>query len=228
MALTAAGLLPLVLADYVSVFPGAATVVRSNTSTGVVPHSPPTELVSAICSGFATALTSMVVRDAYTGVSGSGQAIAKQVTPVFNPGTVTNATNTFIATMQWTGTNSLSLANVLISSFFVRVASITRIAMPPLTGAGAGAGVVSLAINPTLATAMTAAASSAILSAFTSSGYFAIGDVPGNAATPQIAALSSALSVAYGSVVGSVTAATVYTGPATTGPLLLTNSGKFV
>jgi len=227
MALSSTALTRLVLADYFLAFPQAVAVVRSNATTSVTPHNPPSEMVSAICAGTVNAMTAMVVRDAYGGVSGPGSAIAVLAKPVFNPGVVTSSTATLMATLGWTGPYAASLAGVLVSSLFTRIASVTSIALPPLVGAGAGAGVVSPAVNPTLSTAMTTAASTAILSEFTSSGYFAINDIPGNAVTPQVAALVTALSVAYGAVVGSVTAATVYTGPATTTPLSLTNTGKF-
>jgi len=227
VALSAATLSPLVLADYFAAFPAAAAVVRSNPATGVAPHNPPTAMIEAICSGFATAMTGMVVHDAYAGVVG-GTATPTLTVPVFNGGAIASAPASLLGTLGWTGASGAQLLNILFASFFSKVASITKIEMLALPGGGVGVGTVSLAVNPSLAVAMTTACQAAMVSSFTASGYFAISDIPGNGITPQVAAIITGLSSAYGTIVGSVTAAVPYAGAASGSPLAVVNSGKFI
>jgi hypothetical protein len=227
VALSSAALTLKVLSDYFAAFPAAAAVTRSNPSTGVLPHSPPAELISAICGGLVSAMLSTPIYDAYEGVVGS-TAVAPAVVPAFNPGVVSTTVTSFHLSLGWTGVYAPVWTSVMITGVFANITALAQIAFPPLVGAGPGAGVVSPAVNPALGAALTSATSAAILSELAATGYFAIGDVPGNAPTPQISALATALAVAYGTIVGSVMAATVYTGSGTTSPLLLTNTGKFV
>lgn len=227
MALNAATLSPLVLKDYFAAFPAATAVVRSNPTTGVPSHNPPTALVESICSGFSTALTSVLVKDSYAGVVG-GSATATLVPPIFNPAVITSASTTLAGTLQWTGAYAFQLLDVLLLSFFSNVSSITQIQMPPIVGGGAGVGVVAPVSNPTLSTSMTTACQAAMVSSFTASGYFGIDDIPGGALTPQITAMITALSTAYGTIVGSVTAFIPYAGAASGSPFAFINSGKFI
>ena len=227
MALSGSALTPLVVADYFAAFPSASGVIRSNPSTGVAPHSPPAEMVSAICSGFASALSTMSVADAYVGVVGA-TAQAAAVVPIFNAGVIQAEKIAALATLQWAGPQAATLIHVLLDSFFTRVSTITSIQMPPIPGAGTGLGAVSPLVNPSLPAAMSAACYTAMVSEFTASGYFGIDDVPTAGLTPQITAIISALATSYGNIVGSITAPTVYTGAASGSALTFTNVGTFI
>jgi hypothetical protein len=229
MALTASALTPLVYADYVAALPTATAANRENVALGIGYHNVPYELVDAISKGFVTALLSMTVFDAYTGTTGG--SAATPTPPVFNPGVITTATASFLASMVWTGTSSGLISTVLISSFFNHIATLTQIQMNVLAGAGPGAGSVNSGVNPSLSTAMSSACAAAIIGEITSTSYFNQGDIIGGAPTAQITTLATNLSTAYGTVVGSVTAAIPYVGSPstpTTAPLTVTNSGKFL
>ena len=227
MALSSSGLAGLVLADYFAVFPTAAAVLRENTTTGVLPHNPPTEMITAICTGVVDALKMMLVRDNYTGVAGT-TAYAQMTPPIFNPGIITAQSVSLMSTLGWVGGSATPLVDVLINSLFQAITATGSIKMPPLVGGGTGVGLVTPSVNPSLAAAMTAACQSTLVSAFTATGYFAIDDIPGGGLTPQMAAMITGLSSAYGSVVGSVTASVTYTGGSSGSALTFVNSGTFV
>ena len=229
MALTGPTLAPLVYADYLSAIPTATAANRSNTTTGVLPHNVPLELVTAISGGFADALVAIPILDNYVGSAGT-TATPTLTPPIFNPGLISSALATFLSSMAWAGPSGALIANILITSFFARVTSITQIQMNPIPGGATGAGAVTPASNPSLGAGFTSACSAAIMAKISASGYFNVGDVPGGSPTPQIALLVANLSTAYGTVVGGVTATIPYVGVPTTptAPLTVVNTGKFL
>ena len=228
MALTGETLAGLVYADYLASIPTAIDANRSNATMGVPTHNVPYELVSAISKGFASALLSMTVFDSYAGSAGGGSP--SLVPPVFNTGLITTATATFLSSMGWAGTSSTSFTNIMLSSFFSNVASITQIQMNVLPGAGPGTGLINTGVNPGLGATMTSACSAAIISEITSTNKFNQDDISGGAPTAQISLLATNLSTAYGTIVGGLTGTVPYAGTASTPTTALSavNSGKFV
>ena len=228
MPLESTALAGLMYADYAAAIPTANAAIRANPSAGILPHNVPFEMVSAISTGLISAILASTISDTYTGVVGT-TAQATPVPPFFNPGVVSGATTTFLGSMAWAGTASGIVATTLISSPFVHITSKMVLQMNPIPGAGPGGGVVSPVVNAGVPAAFTALCQSAMTSGFLASGKFNAEDLPLGPLSPKITLLVTNLSIAYGTIVGAVTANTAYVGASSgTGPLSAVNVGKFV
>lgn len=226
MPLTGPTLAPLVFSDHLALFPTAIDANRQNLSTGVPFHNVPEAFIGALCEGYANALLTMVIKDIGTGTLGVPPGAAPPV-PVAFPA-IPAAVSQFILSQGLLGPAGASVAQSMIGNVLLRTQTVALLQMNPSPFMAIGAGVVSPASNPDLLPAMTSALNTSLPVAFTASGKFAEGDVPGAPLNAKLAARLPAIAAALATGTASMTAAVVYAG--LTGPTTpvagVINTGK--
>jgi hypothetical protein len=214
MPLTGQTLAPLVFADHLALFPTAVNANRQNAITGVLPHNVPEAFISALCEGYANALITMVIKDIGAGTLGVPPGLAPPV-PVAFPA-IPAAISQFIASQGLLGPAGALVAQSFIGNVLLRTSTIALLQMNPNPLMAIGTGIISPASNPDLLASMTSALNATLPAAFTASGKFAQGDVPGAPLNATLAARLPAYAAALAAGTASMTATAVYAGG--TGP----------
>ena len=196
MALAGPALSTAVFGKYLATMPTAAAAMRANPAMGITPYCVPQVMIDCICNAFVKAIMLQTVKDTVTGTAGSGTAAP--VPFVFPPAVIAGAQATFITSMAWAGTAHAIVANALVTEVATQAMAMGQVQMAPPPGVAMGAGVISPAVNPTLAMVMSASVSGEMNVAFTASKKFNVLDAPAGPLTPQIARLITSLATAYG------------------------------
>lgn len=227
MPLTADGLASLVFADHLSVFPTALNATRSNPLTGVPEHVVPEAFIGALCQAWVTALKAATIRDIGSGVlNGVGAA---PPTPIQFPGAAA-AAQVLIAQEQWTGVQSIAVANSYITNVLLRTAQLGFLQMLPNPGLGTGTGIVNAAANPDLQASLAAALNTQLPIAFQATGKFGEEDVPGAPVNAILAAQFPSYANALATGAASIVATVAYVGqtPATPPVSGIINTGSII
>ena len=200
MPVTASGVYGQVWSGLVSQIPTVTDAVREDSSKGIPRHNPMSKMLQYCTNAWVTVITGTPISSTYIGVAG-GTSVPTPVPITFTA--MGTAGTQLIATLGWSGPQSLVIANALTKDIAEATVAQAIYQSSPCPGGGVGTALI-LPNNSTPLIATAGLFIAALATNFQSEGLFSANDLKVGF-TPQIVQLMGALSGVYATMYSSIT-----------------------